>query len=981
MKAQVTKSQQNSLNNTKGIEYFTLFLLSMFIVGAPLFRGLFFQKEILISHVVSFGIFTLYLAHKIRSRESISLFNSSYDIVGLSFVLVYLLPIATGQWVNLRDAIGMLIRYANYFIIYLMVKDMIKNESYKKILLNSLAVSSLIVALIGVLGATGYVNLADVILGNRISSTFQYPNTLAALMMSMLFVINGLICESEKTLYKMAYGALGFILLFTFIYTYSRAAWMLLPIFMLLYFLVLPSKVRINSLLYFISITLANLIILQPFATYSTVDSATKPKALLTFFVGICFFVLLYKGILFVQAKLQYNHVRMIYCILGVVAVAVIGFSYIALTTFEPIEFDNTSLREDRLNQIKRTVGNVEGVKSYTLQVSLESQSANEGLWPWRVRINSIDNENNQELLVDRLGSLSESGLIEIPFNTIENTKTLDVFFINIHAGTKVTFREVLLKDEDERVINNVKLKYKFIPEALVTRINSISLLDRSSTTRLTYYKDSFTIFKNNPVFGAGGGAWLALYPQYQSESYSSTEAHNLFLQTLVETGALGVLTLIVLILLLIKSSLKAFREKDTLKTSLLVAILLLIAHSGLDFNFSFHSIPIFLWVMIGMLDPTALITSKPLIKLADIGNRKYITIASICVSIVLLVSATGLMAASLISESTNKAINEAPLLDSINKMEKVVKLDPSNTKLRLDLIKMMRYYGESSGEHNWIQESEGQILKALEFDENSQALLREAASYYLSIGDFEKGFEYADRLTKVAPLSQNSYEFKSEVYKAVSDFYITTGLVDQALDINKRMLELVNEIKVANEGAFKPIQLSIKTLDTIFRARYFLENFNKPEELAKLNNTVYISYLDLEGATGYDIQWNKWGPSGTQIESEFTSHGLTVYNPGTARGIVYSPSFSLDKNKSYQMEILFSNSDLEQIKVDISSLGKTPDISHVINTTHIVNGQYIFQFNTNELQDEKTKSIIFNHPGNTKKHFKVKQVIIREIP
>lgn len=980
MKARVTKSKQKLLNSKKWIEYLTLSLLSMLIIGAPLSRGLFFQKEILISHVVSFSIFTLYIAHKYKNKEKITLFNSPYDLVGLFFILAYFLPIATWQWVNLRDSIGMLIRHINYFVIYLIVKDMIRNNSYKKIIMNALTLSSLLVALVGVLGSTGYINLADVVLGNRISSTFQYPNTLAALMMSMLFVTTGIMSENKKTLNKIVYGAIGFILLFTFIFTYSRAAWMLLPIFMLVYILIIPSIERINTLLYFVSIAVANLIILQPFTTYSNVDSATKPKALLTFFAGLVCFIILYRGIIFIQEKLQNKQIRAIYGLLVIILIVGIGISYIALTTFEPIIFDNANISENRLNQIQRTIGSVEASKTYTLHVVLDSVSMDEGQWPWRIHINSIDNQKNQELLVERVGSESESGIIEILFKTLEDTKALNIFFTNTYAGTKVSFEEALLMDEDGEVINSVKLKYRFIPEALVTRVSSITILDKSSIARLTYYKDSFTIFKNNSIFGSGGGAWLALYPQYQSEAYISTEAHNLFLQTLVETGALGVLTLLALIVLLLRDLLKNIKEKNTFRASLLLAILSLIVHSGLDFNFSFHSIPIFLWLMIGILDSDILTIRKSMTKLAALWNKKYSTFILLCVGAVLLLSSVALMSASLIEESIKKAINEVPLLDSINKQEKAVKLDPSNSRLRLDLVKMMRFYGERSGEYKWVEDAEKQILKALEFDAHSQTLLKEASNYYINIGNFEKGFDYADRVIGVAPLNQSSYEFKSEVYRAVSDFYMSIGSANQALEVNANMLKIIDEIKVANKRITKTVQLNSQTLDTIFRSRYYLENFDKPEELSKLSKMVYISYLDLEGNTGFDRPWNKWGPVGTQIKYDFTFGGITVYNAGTARGIVYSPSFNLSENKNYQVEILLSNNSLDQIRVDVSSLGKTPDVSMVIDQKQVVNGKYVFEFSTKGILDDNIKSIIFYHPGNSDKHFTIKRIMIREV-
>ena len=53
-------------------------------------------------------------------------------------------------------------------------------------------------------------------------------------------------------------------------------------------------------------------------------------------------------------------------------------------------------------------------------------------------------------------------------------------------------------------------------------------------------------------VLGAGGGAWNYLYRQYQSYNYSSSQAHNYPLQLGIETGAIGIITLICLVVALV---------------------------------------------------------------------------------------------------------------------------------------------------------------------------------------------------------------------------------------------------------------------------------------------------------------------------------------------------------------------------------------------------------------------------------------------
>jgi len=79
----------------------------------------------------------------------------------------------------------------------------------------------------------------------------------------------------------------------------------------------------------------------------------------------------------------------------------------------------------------------------------------------------------------------------------------------------------------------------KIVPESVVRRFSSISLLDRSLVIRFLATKDAFLIAKDHP-FGTGAGGWNALYHQYQRTLYWFTETHNHFAQVLVETGFFG---------------------------------------------------------------------------------------------------------------------------------------------------------------------------------------------------------------------------------------------------------------------------------------------------------------------------------------------------------------------------------------------------------------------------------------------------------
>ena len=80
----------------------------------------------------------------------------------------------------------------------------------------------------------------------------------------------------------------------------------------------------------------------------------------------------------------------------------------------------------------------------------------------------------------------------------------------------------------------------EFFPARVVDRAETIGTYDTSFEGRLIYTLDALRLVRRHPLLGTGGGGWNALYHQYQSLLYWTTEIHNHFAQVLVETGLLG---------------------------------------------------------------------------------------------------------------------------------------------------------------------------------------------------------------------------------------------------------------------------------------------------------------------------------------------------------------------------------------------------------------------------------------------------------
>jgi hypothetical protein len=146
----------------------------------------------------------------------------------------------------------------------------------------------------------------------------------------------------------------------------------------------------------------------------------------------------------------------------------------------------------------------------------------------------------------------------------------------------------------------------KMLPVSLEQRIESINFNQHSILERGTFYSDSFKVIKDYPFFGAGGGAWPALYQSYQNNPYVSKDAHSFYLQFLLETGVIGFLILSAILLIIVIGFIKT-RINDSSNTSnsalIFWSIFIAIAlHSAIDLDMSFVTIGAIFFISLGGL-------------------------------------------------------------------------------------------------------------------------------------------------------------------------------------------------------------------------------------------------------------------------------------------------------------------------------------------------------------------------------------------
>ncbi|WP_145139456.1 O-antigen ligase [Paenibacillus sp. Y412MC10] len=212
------------------------------------------------------------------------------------------------------------------------------------------------------------------------------------------------------------------------------------------------------------------------------------------------------------------------------------------------------------------------------------------------------------------------------------------------------------------------------LPQNVSTRLENINFKQHSVLERITFYEDGMKVVKDYPVLGAGGGAWAALYEKYQNNPYTSRQAHNFFVQYLLEVGIVGFVIFMAFVIYIfykyIRGYIRADEEGKNSYFLYLILALSILLHSILDFNMSYVFIGIL--VFVGLAGMAAGMDSQPLRKLSwktEGAGWVYSLVVGICSIVVLITSIrfvqaadAGLEAKKIVQTSTSFEEIKAPL-------------------------------------------------------------------------------------------------------------------------------------------------------------------------------------------------------------------------------------------------------------------------------------------------------------------------------
>jgi O-antigen ligase len=483
-------SKADSLQPILHLNLRPFFVIGLWVIlfFSPFFRGLFFQPELLMVHMLTGVVFALCVYDQVLRREVAFKF-SGLEWALLALVAAYLLSLITA--VHLRPAVGEVLKVIGYLMIFWIAFRTVRTERDLDRVLLVTYVGAMGVALVGIAAAAGVFNFPGAYVGDRIYSTLQYPNTLG-IFLAMLSVVGvALSVKTDRLLPKLLFAAGGVILITVLLGTQSRGSWMLYPFMLGGFVIVMPEVYRWRA----------------------------------------AYHILIQLGCGLFAARGFFNHLQA-------------GEPVLALWYL---------------------VGGV------ALALGLQFLYHLLGLWLNRESVPAT----TRRLVA--MGGVGYFGLV------------LALYIAYAAAAMPTPAGQVLLAED------------------VFQRAETITVHEPSFQARLVWSRDALRIVGDYPLTGAGGGGWNALYHQYQSYLYWTTEVHNHYLQVWVEAGTLGLLAMLAVwgffAHLLVRFWRSGVRSGLWVSTwAAAVAVLGLGVHSAFDFNLSMAAMGLLLWAYFGLV-------------------------------------------------------------------------------------------------------------------------------------------------------------------------------------------------------------------------------------------------------------------------------------------------------------------------------------------------------------------------------------------
>ena len=528
--------------------------------------------------------------NKVIEDSKSKLFTKKNIIIILSSLLgfAYAMPILFNTYIEYTEALWEMFKY---FILFILIY-IVSNSNNKKIYIINIIFLGVIQVIFGIDGISSRIFsdfLSNINSGylskdlDRLSGTIQYANLagLIFLISSILILkyinlnIDKLDNKINKLINKNSMIVIinnVFFMLFSICILLTKSKMILVMYIISMLIIIFKNKgliklnILINIILSFIATTnIEDLIYIDVNKIYFTVFSYIILSLLISYyFLKYIVFNVKIKEI-YSNTKFKINKATNKIKYKSVLTVILIILTLLILTLFTTtLKLTQTS----NSSNVSRTYYDIkEGKNTFNILFKTLQNSS------FSITVYAIDENSNKIYLENH--SLSDESQVDICKIDINNTEK--------YKGVVLEFNEIVgIVEIKEILLNNNKqvIEYMLLPTDLIFRINDVIHFNSTSITdRIEYNKDALKIWNESKLIGFGGEAFRHKYKEVQTLKYTSREVHNVYFQILVESGIIGFVIIISVIILTLKVKADLY-----IKLSFIIFII----HNIFDLNFSY---------------------------------------------------------------------------------------------------------------------------------------------------------------------------------------------------------------------------------------------------------------------------------------------------------------------------------------------------------------------------------------------------------
>lgn len=317
----------------------------------------------------------------------------------------------------------------------------------------------------------------------------------------------------------------------------------------------------------------------------------------------------------------------------------------------------------------------------------------------------------------------------------------------------------------------------KLLKGPLYSRYLQFLASDYDLLNRVTQAGDALKMVAQRPIRGFGGGGWQAAYQAYESYAYVSTELHDFLLQIGVESGGIGLLAfLAVLISVFLAWKRGRGRLSDPrLLDGVAVVAGALLLHSLMDWDLAIPAMGLLFFTLLGALaGQVATVPERPLLWKSPV----YLGVPAVFALVLLSLGQFALAAG-------DHALSHGKPITALSAYQQALTLDPISAAARYDVGEIEEQLGPVNPKA--IGEAYADYATAVRLSPMNYLYRARFGLFLARNGQPRRGMQELQQAIRLAPM-------RAQVYLAAVGAEEGAGYVDLARHNRREAIPLLQQ-------------------------------------------------------------------------------------------------------------------------------------------------------------------------------------------